>query len=77
MQKNKNNNKPSPKFIRGKYTKASGELARKYCRDHYDDIKIRVPKGERQRYSECAKNCNMSLNRFFIQAVDKYIDENL
>ncbi len=66
-----------PKFVHGKYTKASSELSTKYCKEHYDDIKLRVPKGERQRYSEYAKRCQMSLNRFFIQAADKYIEERI
>ncbi len=45
----------------------------KYVKEHLDDIKVRVPKGERARYKNIAEEMNLSMNQLFIQATNEYI----
>lgn len=41
---------------------------RKYLQTQ-DDIKIRVPKGEKERLKKFAENNNMSLQKFILSAI--------
>lgn len=49
----------------------------KYVSSHYDQIKITVPKGERQRYKAAAEQLGVSVNQLFINAVEQFIADNL
>lgn len=46
------------------------EAAKKY-HDKFDDIKVRVPKGERQVWQDHAASQNESLNGFIARAVSE------
>lgn len=48
----------------------------KYNMKTYEDIKIRVKKGERERYKAEAQRLGLSLNQLFLSAVEYYISEN-
>lgn len=48
----------------------------KYVKTHLDDIKIRVPKGEREKLKAVAAEMGMSMNQMFIKAVEEYIEKN-
>ena len=43
---------------------------------HLDDIKIRVPKGQREKLKTIAAEMGMSMNQMFIKAVEEYIEKN-
>ena len=43
---------------------------------HLDDIKIRVPKGRREKLKAIAAEMGMSMNQMFIKAVEEYIEKN-
>ena len=43
---------------------------------HLDDIKIRVPKGQREKLKAIASEMGMSMNQMFIKAVEEYIEKN-
>ena len=45
-----------------------------YQRDHYDTIKIRIPKGERDRWKAAADTHGQSLNSFVIETVEARIE---
>lgn len=49
----------------------------RYVANHYDQIKITVPKGERDRYKHAAEALGLSVNQLFITAVEDYIAEHL
>lgn len=49
----------------------------RYVAKHYDQIKITVPKGERDRYKALAARLCLSVNQLFIQAVEQYIADNI
>lgn len=47
----------------------------RYTKSHYDDIKIRVKKGERDKLQTLAAEQGMSLNAFIITAIEQYIEQ--
>lgn len=48
----------------------------KYMKNNLDDIKIRVKKGERERYKAEAQRLGLSLNQLFIKSVEQYLAEH-
>jgi uncharacterized protein (DUF1778 family) len=46
------------------------EYARKHQQDKLDEIKIRPPKGTKERWREAADAAGVSLQRFVIDAVE-------
>lgn len=56
------------------YTEARKKATSKYVKKNLDDIKIRVPKGEKEIYHQMAKKLGYSsFNKFVIQAMDEKI----
>lgn len=49
----------------------------RYVSKHYDQIKITVPKGERDRYKALAARLGISVNQLFVQAVEQFIADNI
>lgn len=45
----------------------------KYNKGHYDQVNIYVPAGERQRWREYAAECELSLTKFIIEAVEEKV----
>lgn len=58
------------------YSESQKKATAKYMKNNLDDIKIRVKKGDREKYKEFATANQMSLNTLFITAVDTYISQN-
>ena len=48
----------------------------KYVKAHLDDIKIRVPKGQREKLKAVAAEMGISMNQMFIKAVEEFIEKN-
>lgn len=67
--------KKEPKYIRGKYSQGQKESTAKYNAKAYDEIKVRVKKGNKEGLKEIAAMFNMSLNNFILNAIDSYIFE--
>lgn len=59
------------------YNEKRKVITAKYVKTHLDDIKIRVPKGQREKLKAVAAEMGMSMNQMFIKAVDEYIERNL
>ncbi len=78
-QKSKRGRPPKPaderKFIRGKYTPASGALANEYNRKTY--FNIRLHKRDKTLISAAAAKAGLSLNGFVEDAVFRRIKEVL
>lgn len=52
------------------------EAAKKY-HEKFDDIKVRVPKGDRQVWQDHAASQNESLNGFITRAVSEAMERDL
>lgn len=46
---------------------------RKYNKEHYDQIHIYIPAGDRQRWRDYAAECELSLAQFIIEAVEEKV----
>ena len=51
------------------YNEKRKAITAKYVKTHLDDIKIRVPKGQREKLKTIAAEMGMSMNQMFITAV--------
>lgn len=58
------------------YNEKRKAITAKYVKAHLDDIKVRVPKGQREKLKAIAAEMGMSMNQMFIIAVEKYIEKN-
>lgn len=56
-----------------KYTEAQKAASIKYLKEKTDDIRIRTPIGTKERWKTAAKEKEMSLTQFIIEAVEKEI----
>ena len=57
------------------YTEANKKATMKYIKNNYDEIKIRVPKGNKAAIQKYADDLSISLNRFVISSIE-YAMEN-
>ena len=55
-----------------KYTEAQKKASIKYLQEKTDDIRIRVPKGTKERWKAKADAAGKSLQRLIIDAVENY-----
>ena len=53
------------------YTQSTNKAVQKYCKANYDDIKVRVPKGEREKYKAFAEGQGKSLNALIVELLDR------
>lgn len=58
-----------------KYSEKQNKWTQAYIAKAYDDIKIRVPKGEREKYKAHAEAKGKSLNQLVIELLDSDIRE--
>lgn len=56
-----------------KYTEAQKRAAIKYLSEKTDDVRVRVPKGTKERWKEAAAAEDKSLQKFIIDAVEAQI----
>ena len=59
----------------GKYTESQKKASLKYLQEKTDDIRIRAPKGTKERWREHAEMIGISLNQFIISVVEKEINK--
>jgi predicted HicB family RNase H-like nuclease len=52
-------------------SKAQQKAVAKYMKNNYDELKIRVPKGEKEQIKAHADNQGESLNGFVKRAIDE------
>ena len=50
-------------------SKAQLNASKKYINEKLDEIRVRVPKGEREQWKEHAESMGESLNKFIYRAV--------
>ncbi len=73
---NKRNGYNTKGLISMYYNEKRKAITAKYVKTHLDDIKIRVPKGQREKLKAIAAEMGMSMNQMFIKAVEEYIERN-
>ena len=55
---------------KGRYTEAQKKSAEKYLQEKVEDIRIRVPKGQKAAIKAYAEAQGKSLNQFIIDAIN-------
>ena len=73
---NKRNGYNTKGLISMYYNEKRKAITAKYVKTHLDDIKIRVPKGQREKLKSIASEMGISMNQMFIKAVEEYIEKN-
>ena len=56
------------------YSQAQNKATQKYVKNHYDEIKIRMPKGKKDIIKAHAEQQGESLNGFINRAIDETIE---
>ncbi len=56
---------------KSRYTEAQARAASKYLKESVEDIRIRVPKGQKAIIKEHAESQGESMNAFVIRAIDE------
>lgn len=54
------------------YNDAQNKATQKYQREHLEQVRVWVKKGEKDRYKQLAAKANMSLAEFLKKAVEEY-----
>ena len=58
-----------------RYTEAQKKSAEKYLKEKVEDIRIRVPKGQKQVIKDYAEAHNKSLNQFIVDLINKEMEK--
>lgn len=56
---------------KSRYTEAQAKAAKKYLKESVEDIRIRVPKGDKAKVQEHAATMGESMNSFVVRAIDE------
>ncbi|SHI24147.1 hypothetical protein SAMN02745823_03806 [Sporobacter termitidis DSM 10068] len=57
-------------------TKAQQKAVAKYMKDNYDELKVRVPKGAKERIQSHAEKHDESLNGFVTRAITETMERD-
>lgn len=59
----------------GKYTDAQKRASMKYIAEKTDDIRIRTPRGTKERWKQAADMLGISMTQMVMEAVEEHIKE--
>ena len=59
---------------KGRYTEARAKAAKKYLKESVEDIRIRVPKGQKDIIKAAAENAGESLNTYVRKSIDQRME---
>lgn len=59
----------------GKYTDAQKRASMKYIAEKTDDIRIRTPRGTKERWKQAADTMGISMTQMVMEAVEEHIKE--
>lgn len=59
----------------GKYTESQKKASIKYLQEKTDDIRIRTPKGTKEKWKQAAEERGQSLTQFIVDTIEKEIKE--
>ncbi|NSL03872.1 hypothetical protein [Blautia glucerasea] len=61
---------------KGRYTEAQAKAAKKYLKESVEDIRIRVPKGQKDIIKAAAESVGESLNTYVRNAIDQRMEQD-
>lgn len=61
---------------KSRYTKAQAKAAKKYLTETVEDVRIRVPKGQKAIIKVHAESQGESMNQFVIRAIDETMERD-
>ena len=61
---------------KSRYTEAQAKAAKKYLKESVEDIRIRVPKGNKTKVQEHATAMGESMNSFVVRAIDETMERD-
>ena len=61
---------------KSRYTEAQAKAAKKYLKESVEDVRIRVPKGDKPKIQEHAAAMGESMNAFVIRAIDETMERD-
>ena len=61
---------------KSRYTEAQAKAARKYLKESVEDIKIRVPKGQKAIIKAHADRQQESMNQFVLRAINETMERD-
>lgn len=59
-----------------KYSESQNRATQKYIHNNYDQMAVRVPKGDRERYKAHAEKRGISLNQLIIDLIETDIKKS-
>lgn len=62
---------------KGRYTEAQAKAAKKYLKESVEDVRIRVPKGQKAVIKDHAENQGESMNAFVIRAINETMQRDI
>ena len=61
---------------KGRYTEAQAKAAKKYLKESVEDVRIRVPKGQKAVIKDHAEKQGESMNAFVIRAINETMERD-
>lgn len=58
------------------YTKASGQAVNRYSKKAYDDVRVRVKKGQKELIQARATELNKSINSYIVDLIENDIKQS-
>lgn len=65
-----------PEEKKSRYTEAQAKAAKKYLKESVEDVRIRVPKGQKAIIKSHAEKQGESMNAFVIRAIDEAMERD-
>ena len=65
-----------PEEKKSRYTKAQARSAKKYLKETVEDVRIRVPKGQKAVIKAHADKNGESMNQFVIRAINETMERD-
>lgn len=62
---------------KSRYTEAQAKAAKKYLKESVEDVRIRVPKGQKAIIKKHSKEMGESMNAFVIRAIDETMERDI
>lgn len=61
---------------KGRYTEAQAKAAKKYLKESVEDVRIRVPKGQKAVIKDHAEKQGESMNAFVVRAINETMERD-
>lgn len=65
-----------PEERKSRYTEAQAKAAKKYLTETVEDVRIRVPKGQKAVIKAHAESQGESMNAFVVRAIDETMERD-